>query len=83
MRNFYHILIMDKCSDSYGEALIFSTLDTNQGSWPIESDDAYCDEEEFTLYNRLYRIERMPFGMQYAPGKFQWPMIDIESLVRW
>lgn len=33
---------MDECTDSLGEAMIFSKLDTNLGFWQVEIDERVC-----------------------------------------
>lgn len=62
---------MDVCSDSMGDAQIFSALDSNSGYWQIRMDDKDIYKVTFVTHHGLFRYTRMLFELKNAPATFQ------------
>ncbi|CAN8066841.1 unnamed protein product [Agarophyton chilense] len=81
-RDSYPIPHMDDCLDSLGEAVVFTTLDTNSGYWQIALAEDARALTIFTTHEGLFRFTRMPFGLKNAPATFQRGMDIIPSRVK-
>lgn len=62
---------MDEYIGSFGEAIVFSTLDANLGYWQMEIDERDRDKAAFTPHHGLYRFTRMPLVLNNAVATFQ------------
>jgi len=62
---------MDDCIDSFGEAVVFTTLDAYSGYWqvPIRKEDQ--ELTSFTCHRGTFKYLRMPFGSSNAPATYQ------------
>lgn len=67
----YTIARMNECIDSIGEAFDFSALIGNSGYWKDEFEKEDRQKTVFTLHFELYRLVRMPLGLQNALSTFQ------------
>jgi hypothetical protein len=65
-RDDYPLLRLDECIDSLGDAVIFSTLDTNSGYWQVSMHSDDRDKPTFTCHVDTFRFKRMPFGLRNA-----------------
>ena len=74
---------IDECIDSFGDAAVFTTLDSNSGYWQIPVAPEDCDKTAFTTHMGTFRHLRMPFGLKGAPATFQRALDIILSGARW
>ncbi|CAN8074493.1 unnamed protein product [Agarophyton chilense] len=82
-RDSYPISRMDDCLDSLGEAVVFTTLDSNSGYWQISLVEDARALKPFTAHEGLFRFTRMPFGLKNAPATFHRVMDIIMFRVQW
>ena len=71
IRDSYPIPRMDGCLDSFGEAVIFTTLDANCGFWQIPVRAQDIPKTAFITHGGLFEFKRMPFGLTKAPATCQ------------
>jgi Reverse transcriptase (RNA-dependent DNA polymerase) len=83
VRDTYPIPRMDECIYSLEDAVVFSTLDYNSGSWQIPLDEADRDKTTFCSHAGTFRFLRMAFGLRNAPETFQKPVDIILSGLKW
>lgn len=74
---------MNEFIDSLGYAMVFSTLDFNQGYWKVEMVPDDLDKATFTSCDGLFRLWRIPFGLKNALGTYQRVIDIIMSTARW
>lgn len=55
--------------DSLGNAIIFSTLDTNRGYWQVKIKHIDRHKAAFTAHHGQFEVSRIPFEVCNAPGK--------------
>lgn len=82
-RDSYPIPRMDDCTDSLGQAKVFTTLDANWGFWqlPLRNEDR--EKTAFCSFDGLYQFTRMPFGLTNAPASFQRALDVILARYKW
>jgi hypothetical protein len=74
---------MDECIDSLGDAVVFTTLDSNIGYWHIPVHSEGRDKTTFASHYGIYRFLQLPFGLWNAPATFQRAIDIILSEVKW
>jgi hypothetical protein len=82
-RDVYPLPRLDEWIDSLGDAVVYSTLDSNSGYWQVSMNPDDLDKTTFTCHVGTFRSKRMPFGLRNAPSTFQRAMAVILSGVRW
>ena len=66
----YPLPRMDDCTDSLGDATVFTTLDCNSGYWQIPVAPEDRDKTTFTTHMGTFRHLRMPLGLKGARPPF-------------
>lgn len=74
---------MDKCIDGFRDATVFSTVNSSFGYWQMKIDERGLDETASTSYHSLYRLTRMPFGLQNPQVIFHRAMDTILACLLW
>ena len=83
VRDAYPIPRMDECTDSLGDAQIFSALDANTGYWQIPIATKDQDKTTFTTDFGTNAFTHMPFGLKNAPGTYQRAIDKTLTTVMW
>lgn len=75
---------LDECIDSFGDATISSTLDTNIEYWKVGVASKYCDKSAFSTHNGQFcYIIKCCSGLKVEPSTLQGEKDIIISLVKW
>lgn len=81
VRNIHPTPRTDKCIESLGDAVVFTSFNADNGYWQCEVDESYRDKTTFTSHMGLFRYIRMPSGVMNAPATFQRTLYIILSRV--
>lgn len=74
--------MMYKCTDLLVNAIIFSTVDCNNGYWQTTIPEADRDETILSSHHRLFPFILVPFGLEIAPAFLLWAVSTILSRVK-
>lgn len=74
---------MNECINSFGKAVVFSTLDGNREDRQIAIEKNDKDKTTFTSHHGLYQFVKMPFELFNAPGTFRCTMNVNLSSAKW
>lgn len=76
-RHLYNKPFMNTGMDSFGFALVSSTVEANRIYWQFEINYEGCDKATFIAHHRLFRTSGMQFGLYNASSTLQ-QTIDVE-----
>ncbi|CAN2388629.1 Reverse transcriptase (RNA-dependent DNA polymerase), partial [Pristimantis euphronides] len=71
VRDSYPLPWIEESLMALGKAKYFSSLDLASGYWQVPMSEKDREKTAFILPMGLYEFDRMPFGLNNAPGTFQ------------
>lgn len=77
-QDFYPVPRIDECIDSLGEAAAYAS----SGCWQAEFEEIDYGRTLLKSHHGLYKFVRIHFGLNNAPGLFQWAISVMLSLVK-